>query len=133
MTEGRKWFRQNFKDDTNKIYTSKYYRSEESWPKTEVWWLLLPLTAIDTNKYDYLNFICQVAPGKNDFHYLKVPTEFLQDHLDKFHRIGKMVDIYLSNLPENLFVELRGIERLNFSRFVKKNEFASSRGKISKQ
>ena len=118
MTEARKWFRQNFKDDTNKIYTSKYYRPEESWPKTEVWWLQFPLTAIDNNKYDYVNFICQVAPDKNDFHYLKVPTKFLQDHLDKFHRIGEKVDIYLSARPENLFVELRGIGQLNFGGFL---------------
>lgn len=117
MTEGRKWFRQNFKVDTNKVYTSKYYRPEESWPKTEVWWLQFPLKAIEINKYDYVNFICQVAPGKNDFHYLKVPTQFLQDNLHKFHRIGEMVDIYLSARPETLFVEIRGSGKLNFSKF----------------
>ena len=84
-----------------------------------MWWLQFPPTAIDINKYDYVNFICQVAPGKNDFHYLKVPTKFLQGHLDKFHRIGEKIDIYLSARPENLFIELRGIGKLDFSKFVK--------------
>ncbi len=82
-----------------------------------MWWLQFPLKAIDITKYDYVNFICQVAPDKNDFHYLKVPTKFLQGHLDKFHRIGEMVDIYLSARPENLFVEIRGSERLDFSNY----------------
>ena len=108
-----------FKDDTKKVYTSKYYKPEESWQKAEVWWLHFPLSAIDIKKYGFVNFICQVAPEKNDFHYLKVPTEFLQDHLDKFHRIGENVDIYLSARPETLFIEIRGIGRLNFSNFVK--------------
>lgn len=87
MAKARKWFKKNFKDDNNKIYTSKYFVPEESWPKTHVWWLQFPLAAIDIKKYEYVNFICQAAPGKDDFHYLKVPSKYLLDHLDKFHRI----------------------------------------------
>ena len=119
MSEGREWFLQKFGDDNNKVYTSKYYRPEESWPKEEVWWLKFSLSSIATQIYDHVNFICQKAPGADDFHYLKVPTQFLQDHLDKFHRIGDNVDIYLSARPETLFIELRGKGKLDFSKFLK--------------
>jgi hypothetical protein len=118
MSEARKWFKENFKDDNNKVYTSKYYTPQESWPKTHVWWLQFPLTAIDTNQYDYVNLICQVAPGKNDFHYLKVPSKYLQEHLKKFHRIEEKISLYLSAHPDNLFIEERGEGRLNFSEFL---------------
>jgi len=118
MNNARQWFKENFKDDGNKIYTSKYYTPEESWPKTHVWWLQFPETAIDTSKYDYVNFICQVAPSKNDFHYLKVPTKYLHNHLNKFHRIKEMIDLYLSANPHSLFIEERGEGRLDFSRFL---------------
>jgi hypothetical protein len=39
MNNGRQWFEKNFKDDGNKIYTSKFYTAEETWPKIQVWWL----------------------------------------------------------------------------------------------
>lgn len=118
MSEGRNWFKENFKDDNNKVYTSKYYKADESWPKTEVWWLKFPLTAIDTFKYKYVNFVCQKEPNKNDFYYLKVPVKYLHDHLHKFHRIGENIDIYLSANPKTMFVEERGEGRLNFSEFL---------------
>jgi hypothetical protein len=118
MKEARKWFKENFKDDKNKIYTSKYYTPDESWPKTRVWWLQFPETAVDINKYNYVNLICQVAPGDNDFHHLKVPSKYLREHLDKFHRIGEKIDLYLSANPETLFVEERGEGRLDFSKFL---------------
>jgi hypothetical protein len=118
MNNGRQWFKENFKDDGNKIYTSKFYTPEESWPKTQVWWLQFPKTAIDASKYDFVNFVCQVTPNKNDFHYLKVPLTYLNEHLDKFHRIGENIDLYLSANPNTLFVEERGKARLNFSKFL---------------
>jgi uncharacterized protein YkuJ len=118
MNNGRQWFKENFKDDGNKICTSKFYKAEESWPKTQVWWLQFSETAIDASKYDYLNFVCQVAPDKNEYHYLKVPVTYLNEHLDKIHRIGEKIDLYLSANPDSLFVEERGKGRLNFSQFV---------------
>ncbi len=62
------------------VYTSKYYLPEESWPKTHVWWLQIPRKVINSNLEDYINLICQVTPGKIDFHYLKVPIKYLQEH-----------------------------------------------------
>jgi len=71
--DARRWFSLNHGDAKNKMYTSKYYLPEESWPKTHVWWLQIPLDAIDRSRFDYVNIVCQVAPGKNSFHYLVSP------------------------------------------------------------
>ena len=117
--DARRWFLSNYGVDKNKIYTSKYYLPEESWPKTHVWWLQIPIKVIDSTQGDYINLICQVAPNKMDFHYLKVPITYLQEHLDKFDIVQKkMIHLYLSADPHKLFVEERGTGKLNFSKFL---------------
>ncbi len=118
MSLARQWFLSKYKNDKNKIYTSKFYTPEESWPKTHVWWLQIPTTAIDTQRYEYVNLLCQVGPGKNEYHYLKVPTKFLNEQLEKFHRIGEIISLYLSAEPTTLFVEERGVGRLDFNKFL---------------
>jgi len=119
-TAARKWFLSSYKNDLNKIYTSKYYTPDESWPKTNVWWLQIPLSAIDTNLHEYVNLICQLSPNKNEFHYLKVPTKYLNEHLKKFHRIKEKISIYLSAEPAKLFKEERGEGKLDFKQFLVK-------------
>ncbi len=114
-----KWFLSNYGETKNKIYTSKYYMPEESWPKTRVWWVQIPMNAIDRSLYDNVNIICQVAPNKNAFHYLKIPTAYFHEHLKNFHRTGEKISIYLSANPDTLFIEERGEGRLDFSRFLK--------------
>jgi hypothetical protein len=113
------WLSSNFGKVEGQIYTSKYYTPEESWPKTHVWWLKVPINVIETNQRDFINLICQVAPNKNDFHYLKVPVKFLREHLGKFDIVqNKMIHLYLSADPTKLFMEERGSGSLNFSVFL---------------
>lgn len=76
------------------------------------------MTAIDRSLFDYVNLVCQVKPNKNDFHYLKVPTKYLHEHLEKFHRIDGNKSLYLSASHNTLFVEERGMGRLKFGRFL---------------
>ena len=116
--DARSWFLSKYGETKNKIYTSKYYLPEESWPKKHVWWMKIPSHAIDADKYDHVNILCQVAPSENDFHYLKVPVKFFQEHFDKFHKIAGEIDLYLSAEPHNLFREIRGVGNLDFSKFV---------------
>lgn len=117
-TTAKAWFLSNYSSDKNKIYTSRYYTPENSWPKTHVWWLQIPLKAIDKQKYDYVNLICQAAPNENKFYYLKVPTKYLHKHLEKFHRLKGKISLYLSANPKTLFIEERGNGSLDFSGFV---------------
>lgn len=114
----RSWFVSKYGKSENKVYASKYYLPEESWPKKHVWWVQIPPHAIDPSLHDYVNILCQVAPGADDFHYLKVPVAFILKHREKFHRIGENIDFYLSAEQHNLFEEIRGIGKLDFSPFI---------------
>jgi hypothetical protein len=117
-SEALRWFSINHGNTRNKIYVSKYYLPEHSWPKKHVWWPQIPIKAIDKTKYDFVIILCQVAPNKNNFHYLKIPTRFFHDHLDKFHRLEEKLSLYLSADPDRLFIEDRGEGNLDFSRFL---------------
>lgn len=117
-TNAREWFLSKYGTSKSKVYTSKYYTPEDSWPKTHVWWLQIPLTAIDRSKYDFVNLVCQAGPNENNYHYLKVPTSYLNEHLEKFDRIGEILSLYLSANSKTLFVEERGTGSLNFFQFL---------------
>jgi hypothetical protein len=116
--DARRWFLSKYGVTKNKTFASKYYLPEESWPKKHVWWLQIPSHALDPKTHDYVNLLCQVAPSETNFHYLKVPVSYLLQHLEKFHKIGGKMDMYLSAEPDTLFMEIRGTGRLDFSQFV---------------
>jgi len=116
--DARRWFLSKYGETKDKIYSSKYYLPEESWPKTHVWWLQIPTTAINAQRYGYVNLLCQVAPGKDEYHYLKVPTKFMNEHLKKFDFIENKISLYLSANPNRLFIEERGTGRIEFSDFL---------------
>jgi hypothetical protein len=110
------WYEAKYGKIEKPIYTSKFYKPEESWPKKSVWWPQFPISTIA--KFSYTNLICQVAPAKNDFYHLKVPTKFLKEHLKKFHTIKELISLYLSTNPKELFIEIRGAGNLDFSKFL---------------
>jgi hypothetical protein len=113
------WFKSKYKNDNSKVYTSKYYLPEESWPKTHVWWLQIPLKALNTLNGNYINLICQAAPNSSDYHYLKVPVKYFREQIDKFDIVqDKMIHIYLSADTNKLFLEERGTGKLDFSKFL---------------
>lgn len=116
--DARRWFLSKYGKTNNKIYTSKYYLPEESWPKKHVWWPKIPIIAIDKNNFTHVNLICEVAPGKNEFYYFKVPVDFLNEHLDRFDRVNDTIHLYLSAEPDTLFREIRGKGNLDFSPFL---------------
>jgi hypothetical protein len=47
-----------------------------------------------------------------------VPVKYLLEHFEKFHKIAGKMYMYLSAEPNSLFVEIRGIGQLDFSKFV---------------
>lgn len=115
-SEAFKWYEKNYGKIEAPTYTSKFYQPEESWPKKSVWWPQIPTSAIDG--FGYINILCQRAPNKYDFHYLKVPRSFLHENLDKFHTIGNIISLYLSTDPKTLFIEERGKGNLDFRKFL---------------
>ena len=117
-SEALRWLSSNHGDVKSKIYTSKYYLPHESWPKTHVWWPQIPISAIDEKLGYYINLVCQADANSNKFHYLKVPITFFEENLDKFDKVNGKIHLYLSADPNNLFVEQRGIGKINFTEFL---------------
>jgi hypothetical protein len=66
------------------------------------------------------NIVRPIAPGKNDFYYLEIPTDFLKSNLNKFHKLNDKISLYLSTDPNTLFIEERGEGRLDFKKFLVK-------------
>lgn len=116
--EAINWFSENYGDNKSKLYTSKYYLPEESWSKQEVWWFEIPLKVIQAKDVHFIDLVCQAAPDKNSFHYLKVPLKYMRDHLKNFHNNNDKISIYLSAVPQKLFVEERGSSNFNFITFL---------------
>jgi hypothetical protein len=110
------WLKSKNVSANEAIYTSKFYKPEESWPKKSVWWFVIPLKQTVNTKVIHL--ICQIAPDSNGFYYLRVPTTFFNDHLANFDKVHDSLHIYLSTDPIELFVELRGKGRLKFGQFL---------------
>jgi hypothetical protein len=112
-----KWYKAKYGKLNTPIFSSKFYQPDESWPKKSVWWPQIPIWVI--KEYAFINILCEVAPGKNEFYHLKVPTQFIRENLVAFHVIKeKIVDFYLSTDPKKIFVEERGRGNLNFKAFL---------------
>jgi hypothetical protein len=47
-----------------------------------------------------------------------VPVKYLLENFEKFHKIAGKMDMYLSAEPDTLFMEIRGVGNLDFSKFV---------------
>lgn len=112
------WCQKRYGKIQGPIYTSKFYLPEESWPKVSVWWPQVPIIVVEENLSGYINILCEAAPNEISYYYLKVPSKFLKQHLDKFHLVGDIISLYLSTDPRNKFVELRGRGALDFSQFI---------------
>ncbi len=66
-----------------------------------------------------IHLVCQIAPNKSAFHYLKVPVTYFREQLQKMCVLdnGK-ANLFLSAEPENMFVDERGNGSVSFSRFL---------------
>ena len=62
------WLENNFGERPTPLFTSKYYKPEESWPKKSVWWFHIPIKAIEENSFGHINLICEAVPNENKFH-----------------------------------------------------------------
>lgn len=100
------WFKKNHNSVNGPIYTSKLYRPDESWPRLAVWWLEVPLQKLDST-FAHIHFLCENSLDK-DFHYLKIPVDYLKQNLQLFHIRNNKMSLYLSAAPEQLFYEIRG-------------------------
>lgn len=115
--EALRWFSSNYPIVDEAIYCSKYYKPTESWNRQALWWFEIPLKAIEIDSEANLHLICEMAPGKNEFHYLSIPKKYVSDNLDKLYVRKELVSIYISAEPEKMFVEQRGTGEVRFEKF----------------
>jgi hypothetical protein len=115
-----RWLVSKFGDKGNTVCASKLYIAEKSRTGYPAWWLEIPQRAIEAPKTGEIDLLCEVAPGANKFYYLKVPVEFLKKELPRLcvRNNGKVLSLFLSAEPDEMFVEQRGKGRIGFSRFL---------------
>ena len=114
----RKWFIWKYGKPDDKLYASRFYTPDISYPKKAVWFIQIPMHAINIDNYDYVNLLCQKEVDGIEFYYLKVPVKFIHEQLDKFDRIKDNIALYLSADPKRLFIEERGKDRVSFKEFI---------------
>jgi hypothetical protein len=68
---------------------------------------------------EFLNLLCQVAPGSSDFHHLRVPMQFFLEHKQRlwFREDKLSFAPHLSAEKSRLFREVRGDGQVDFSVF----------------
>ncbi|RYE58576.1 MAG: hypothetical protein EOP48_03240 [Sphingobacteriales bacterium] len=111
------WFKSKYGEVKN-VFTSKFFTPDKSWNKKNVWFFQLPPSSIDLPGKKHVCLLCEKKPGKNDFHYLRVPISFILHNIEKFDTIGEKLALYLSAEPQSLFVEERGKGKLDFSSYL---------------
>ncbi len=113
------WLSSRWGVEGEPTYTSKFYVPEKSWTGQAAWWLEIPRGVIDNGGSENLHLLCQTAPGRSEFHYLKVPTDFLRRNLSKLTlRDNGRVSLFLSAEHADLFVERRSGRKLPFAPYV---------------
>lgn len=118
--EAVRWFVSKFGIKTNAIYASKFYIPEKSWTRQSAWWFEIPQRTIESPKSAEIHLLCQIAPGANDFHHLKVPIDFLRNELPNLCiRKNDKVSLFLSAEQREMFVEKRGSGKVSFARLLK--------------
>ena len=103
----------------NPMYASKFYVPKKSWTRQSAWWFEIPQRTIETPKSAEIHLLCQVAPDSKDFHYLKVPVEFLKkEKLNLSIRKNGKLSLFLSAEQDEMFVEKRGSGKVSFGRLL---------------
>jgi hypothetical protein len=114
---GLEWLRKKGRSTSERVVVSKYYTEDESFTHSAVWWFeFLERYAIDEQ---FLNLLCQVAPGSSDFHHLRVPMRYFLEHKQHIWFREDKVSFapHLSAEKSRLFRELRGDGQVEFALF----------------
>jgi len=118
--EALQWLKKEHGVNTGILCTSKFYVPEKSRTHKSAWWLEVDRSKIEMSSSQMLHFICEKAPGINDFHYLRLPSGYLienQNRLDIRHDKNRF-SMFLSAEQENLFQDERGEGKVQFGQFL---------------
>ena len=116
---GLEWLRKKGRATDERVAVSKYYTSDEAWPRTPVLWFEFPTDSATKDRFGFLNLLCQFATNSPEFHHLRVPMGLFlacKHHLGLREKEEKF-SLYLSAEEPRLFRELRGGGQIEFGVF----------------
>lgn len=115
--DAKDWLLQHGIDASGPLYTSKLYSPASSWTGAEAWWIQIPLARIQGDQT--IHIVCESESTDAPFRHLAVPASFLRRNLSRFGMIGeRSINLFLSAEPHQLFTDLRGSDRIDFSPFA---------------
>jgi hypothetical protein len=107
------------------IAVSKYYLPKESWTRSSIWWIDIPLNKLQEPSCHQVHLLCQNNEA-GGFYYLPISVSFLIENINsldvvqKGHQRSETIRLYLSARKEDRFRDLRGSGRVDFARLVQR-------------
>lgn len=118
---GLKWLKENHPELQGKNRVSKLYLEAESWSKSKVWWFEFPESDVTGDISSYQNLLCNKHTNSEEFYLVRVPNSFLIEFKSELYLRDKKsistYSIYLSASPEDMYVEQRGKDHIEFGKF----------------
>jgi len=115
-----RWLKTNVGvSNSEEIFTSKYYGPAQSWTKKNAWWMQVPVNRVTSQYRSHIHLLCQTGPSENNFHYLRVPSDYLAARLSGLTVTDrKRINLFLSAEAGNLFQDERGPGGVEFGLFL---------------
>ena len=110
------WMRKNHPNELNStMRASKYY------PAQGIWFFTFPTSYFDKEKSGYIDILLQFEKEPDQFHYLKVPFDFLRNNQTKFdiRSSGDKFDLHISAEQRNWLIDERS-KGVGFHEFEQK-------------
>jgi hypothetical protein len=112
------WYKKRFDSIDASIYTSKLYQPHESWPRSMVWFIEIPIKVIDDISNKKVHLLCQKEVGGHDFYHLIIPTAFFRKNRNGFATNKNKISLFLSADAGSYFIDKRGSKQIVFKQFI---------------
>jgi hypothetical protein len=98
------WMKKNYPNELNGVLrVSKYY------PEQDIWFFTFPTSFFDKTKSGHIAMLLQSEKDSNQFHYIKVPFDFLRKNQTKFdiRSSADKFDLHVSAKQRNWLIDER--------------------------
>lgn len=118
------WFNSKYPEITEGIITAKFFKSQDSFNKSRLWYFQLPLDMVNPNKFKHLHLVCENQLKGEPFLYLKVPSFFLLKNESSFELDikTKLLKLYISAEAVTMYKEVKKGGNVDFGCFLVSQE-----------
>lgn len=109
--EAKQWLSNNVPEESYQSFrASKYYTDKD------IWFFTIPIDFLSSEQNELKLLLAE--PDYKNFHFLKVPRDYLVLNIDKLsiRQTGDKIDFHICALSERRFTDIRG-EGLNLAQF----------------